>query len=645
MAYGTIYTANWGSKEREGVVTILKKDYGGSPTFTLRLKADSLEYGYNFRGWDDHIVGMNASFAFQNTSAAMSSHLLALMNAEEQEYKVRITETSPSSRTLFEGYMNNELIEQPYVGYSSLTLTASSYLSKLQHNHPTSIDTLQNLSFIDLIDDILTQTGAAFNIKVNCSLYETSFPIVGNRTLFNLYGVYTELFWENNIDRKSGVDILQTILSTFECYLYWFDGYWYIERYEDLWRTFTQYKRYTTGVSYAPGDTAAALVDETVSSSDLHDLVFTGLSQTLSTRPGKNKVEISLSENKLYNLTINDFTDAVEIDSVPYALAVGLRQWKYYDTALNAWPSKGIQFKNISNGINRVGAPTEYLVGLFTKIRVEVGDDTALNIKWKWAASAATSIIGNFVDPEDTTFTFRYILKTGGEFIIYDSGDEQWELTSGANSYAQAYFQEFTVNGSEFDLDLYTYDAQVNIPLAEVVGLSAGQHDIIVVIGMESIETSSDGPEAADNCVIGDVKITVNEDFPDNHVEGTVSNDYLETLKLSMDLFDLANWNYKNGVLCDTDFETLSEEWADGDSTDTLARMKLISKWRQNHRTMQKIKGEIYNSTRLKPFQVFSDSEQATRDFVLGSFTDMVDRDKKRIEIVEYDNSETITLA
>jgi len=125
MAYNTIYTAGWSTDNRSGVITILKKDYIGTPTFTLKCKAASLDVSYNFKGWEDPIIGLNATFTFQNVSVAMSSHLLVLMNAEEREYKVRITESSPSSYTLFEGFLNCETFQQPYVGYGSLTLTAS----------------------------------------------------------------------------------------------------------------------------------------------------------------------------------------------------------------------------------------------------------------------------------------------------------------------------------------------------------------------------------------------------------------------------------------------------------------------------------------------------------------------------------------
>lgn len=643
MAYETIYTAGWQSKNRQGLITIKKKDYIGSPTFTLLCKAESLQVDYMVRGWEEPVVGLNASFTFQNSSVAMSARLLMLMNAEEREYKVIITVSSPSSYTLFEGFLNCETFQQPYVGYGSLTLTASNYLSKLKYKYPDSIDTLQNLSFIELLDDILVQSGAGYNIRVNCSIEETTYPLSsdGTETALDSYGVYTEFFWKNNIDRDNGLEILRILLSSYECYIYWYDGYWYIERYEDIWSTDKNFVEYETGASNING--SGVVVNETPASSDLHDLVWQELTQMLSVIPGKNKIEINLKETRFYNLTINDFSDAEEITTLPMDYDPGWRKWAYYDDEYSTWPDKDISYKNISKGIQRTGTISgSYAKGLYTKVKVTIGTTTSISLKWKFAMPQ-TTVPGNMVVPEDTNVTFRWFMKVGTEFIMQNvDSDNSWKLTSGATTYSGKE-NEIEITGEDFDQELWSYECQVTVPLYEVEGLAAGETDIVVIIGKESFEYDGTS-ENSSHCVIGDVKITVSETPPDNMIEGQVTNDYLEELKIEMPLFDLATRNYKNGILCDTDFEELSTQWTDGDHTETLARMKLITKWRQYHKTMQQVSGDIFSYVRFRPFQMFTDSEQS-RVFILGSFTDYADQDKKQIELMEYDNTEVITLS
>jgi len=476
----------------------------------------------------------------------------------------------------------------------------------------------------------LVQSGGAYNIRVNCSIEETTYPLGsdGTETALNAYGVYTEVFWKNNVDRDNGLEILRILLSTFECYIYWYDGYWYIERYEDIWSTDKNFVEYETQSSsgYSPNN-GGVIVNETPASSDLHDLIWQELTQMLSVIPGKNKIEIALKESLFYNLTINDFSNATEITSLPLD----------YDPIT---PTDG--YKNIAKGIQRIGLiPGSRAIGIYTKVKVTIGTTTSLTLKWKFAMPQ-TSVPGNMVSPEDTDVTFRWFMKVGTEFIMQNvDSDFSWKLTSGALNYSGKE-NEIEITGDQFDQELWSYECSVTVPLFEVEGLAAGDTDIVVIIGKESFEYDGTSKNSS-NCVIGDVRITVSETPSDNMIEGQVTNDYLEELKIEMPLFDLATYNYKNGILCDTGFDELSTEWSAEAHTETLARMKLITKWRQYHKSMQRVSGDIHSYARFRPFQMFTDSEQS-RVFVLGSFIDYADRDKKYIELIEYDNTEIIIL-
>jgi len=649
MAYGLVYQAEYHSPGGvSGDVYVYKKDYPGDPVITLYLK--ELQVDFDLSGWEDHVIGRSAILTFQNKSYSMSSALEKLMFAEEREYKVRITAvTDGPVQIVFEGFINCELTSQPYLGYGQLTLVASNYVSKLKYIYPESVNVLQNITFIDLIDDVLRLTGTEDNIMVNSSLEETSYPInsAGTQSMLNLYGVYTEMFWENNVDRKNGIDILEIVLTVFGCYLYWHDGYWYIERYDDLWSTDKSYVEYTTGNSYSP-DSTATLNVESWAIGEIHDFVFTGMSQKLGGMPGKRQINIALDENKYFNLTTGDLFNSTEIHEVWLDTSPDWREWYLIvidDPIEASFSDLGEPYKNISNGVVRAGEILgSYLDGgLMTMFKVKVQDNTALNIEWKFATSRH-AIPGNMAVPEETDVSFRWYLKMNEEFIIQlDDSDIEWKVTNGATTYSGKE-NEINITGDQFDQELWAFKCNVTIPLGEVDGLANGTYDMQFIIGCETFEWEEYGPGNADIAAIGDVLITITEDLPDNYLEGEVDNDYLEELNIDMKLFDVDNVNYKNNILCDSDLDVLSSEWTDGDNTNTLARLLLISKWKRYHSTKRIIQGDAHDTELYHPLQMFTDEKDGDRKFVLTRCSMILDKDiKQGLKLMEYDD-ESITL-
>ena len=72
---------------------------------------------------------------------------------------------------------------------------------------------------------------------------------------------------------SEALEIIKKILITFDAFIYWYSGYWYIERYDDIFNATTQtYVEYVNGTSYSPNDNGTA-----VSTSDT-PVNFAGLS-------------------------------------------------------------------------------------------------------------------------------------------------------------------------------------------------------------------------------------------------------------------------------------------------------------------------------------------------------------------------------
>jgi len=641
MAYVEKYKAGWSSPTQDGFLYIDQLDYSGGIT-DIVLKYDGLRINRQIGDWESHVLGMSLEITLVNDKVDWFD-LFPLMTAEEREYRVRVELNDDDSTVLFQGFLNCESSSQKYLHRQSITLTASSYLSKTKDLNAPSIDTLQKLSFIDIIDEILTSFGANYNIRVNATLEETSDPLGANQTLFNKYGFFTELFWENNVDRKSGYDILNSVLTTFDCYLYWEEGYWYIEAYEDIWPldlasvASIDFIEYTTGVSYGISDTGTP-VQKSRTVEDIQDLVFMETSQTVHMTPGLKKLIIELQDAELFNLTLNDLTDATDFSGgVPYP---GLRMWQKWDEVPVVWSKAGQVWKNIENSILRTGWFGSYDVhrGLYTRFDMSVSEDTVLKVSFKFAAYYSVHW-----EEDNYDVQFHWYLRDapGNYFIVYNDSSEEWERVSATEATA---LQEIVVPISSFDEDNRSVEISFSVPLGEITAYS-GDKNLVLCIGTELMQRDGFAEVPALNAYYGDINLTVQENKEDNVIEAEVNTNFLNKKTIKLDLFDINSFNYKNGVLYGTDFYNRSAEWSNGDSnTFDLVEHLIRNKFQFYSISRQTLKGSVKSGSILSMFQTFEDSEQSGKYFVLIAYAYSPISDTFECVLYEYDNITEINL-
>ncbi|KKL03038.1 hypothetical protein LCGC14_2626290, partial [marine sediment metagenome] len=317
MAWVTEYDMTWRSGNASGTI-VIQRD-GGSYQRGLSIRRDSLELRTHLPDWESQIVRQNCSFTVLNDLDDFYE-LIPLMTISAGQLKVIVEITSPQSAILFEGYMNCEAVNQQMLNNADLRFMASGLLDKLQWESPDTIDDLQNRSLIGLINDCLRLTGSEYDIWVNCSLYESNAPLGEGQTLFNRTGAFTELFWENNIDQMSALDILKTILRTFNCYLFWYDQKWFIEHYEDLGASTKTYVRYYTFAYYDHGSSGSQQLTA-VAQYNVHEPIYrsqANTSQILTVSPGLKRYDITLNQKQFFNLLQPDLSDASDtIEDVP----------------------------------------------------------------------------------------------------------------------------------------------------------------------------------------------------------------------------------------------------------------------------------------------------------------------------------------
>ncbi len=638
MAYGKIYRVGFSSKNQGGYINIYKEDYTGSVS-DLVLTRDSLQIKYAFKGWDDPIIGLTASLGILNQETNIFD-LLPLLTAEERQYYIEVERTTPSSLIMFEGFMNCENNEQPYLRNRPISINASSYLSKLKDVKSPAIETLENETFINILLDCLAQTGSDAPIRVNCSLYPLGATKTTTNTLFNLTGVYTETFWKDNVERDSALDIIKKILTSFDSYIYWFGGFWYIERYTDIYNDPQNYVQYNQGTSYSPTSSGTA-VQTTDAALNFNDLILEGQSQMIQVEPGQKEIEVNVEQNRLYNLVINDLSDAAPIyGSVPLP---SLRSWEYWNESPVTWSLLGSPFKDISNAIKRsswFGSFDEHR-GIYTRFKTTIETDTALTIKFKFGTYKGSfgSWTGSW---EDYTFKFHFYLKHAIDSdYIYLDGDE-WKYltkteTTGLN--------EIEVPGTEFDDSTVTTEVSISIPIGETTSIPTGDLDLVLGIGLEIVSRSGVGDIPCFSCFYGDIQVLSTGGIQENYFSGVINTGFLNKKSFTQNFADINDLTIKNGIFRGSSLDTRTTTWTD-DAFEwlTLAKTKIRDKFRLYNKSRQSLTGKMRTSLFIKPFYLFTDSNQTGLKFILTSITYNPERDRAAFVLKEYDNTETINI-
>jgi hypothetical protein len=646
MAYVNKYRVSWSSKNIRGYIYIDEDNYAGGVT-DLKTEPGAMEIRYGFGGWEDPIIGLNASFSVINDQASIFT-LLPLLTAEERKYLVRIVKTYPSTETLFEGFLNCESVEQAYLKNRPIRLAASSYISKLENITPTIVETLAERTFIDIIDQCLRLTGRTDSIRVNAWLYPGNMGLLTNQTLFNVAGIFTEMFWTDNVKRDSALEIIRKILKAFNCFIFWYKNSWYIERYEDIWNSpFTtnqNYIIYASGVSYLPTSTNATSTFTSIDPININSLILTGQSHKIKINPGYKEINLKLDQKDYFNLTRNDFSGAVSVNTGTSPTAP-LRNWKYWiETGKVIFTQLGKVYKDISNSIRRDGwanspSPVHYWRGLYTNISITLTATTSLTIKYKYATNKGN--FGTFTKWADYKFKFYYFVRSNSYFCVFNTSTNTWSRVLDQDGATSANFVE--INGDAFNDATGSVDVEFAVPIGEISGFTLGKLDLTVVIATEMISKSGMTTQPATTAWFGDVIITASGDPDPNDIKAETSSAFLNKLSLDADLYDSSNYNIKNGILWGDTLEKRTTTWSTDNILFEAVIRRLIRQKMQLYRiSRQVITASIRSWTFYRPLQMFTDSNQAGKKYLLTDYSFKPDRDEATVEFSEYDNTETI---
>lgn len=678
MAWVTEYDLQWMSPTSpvsSGYIYLQRDE--ASYIGPLTLEQDSLEIRNIIPNWDDPVARMNCSFTIINDLSDFYE-LMPLMTASLGQIKVVVTNETATSGTpihIFEGFLNCETVEQTMLWDSPISLTASGYLSKLQNEYPASVDALEYESLIDVICGCISLTGSTDPINVNISLYENNSAPGAGQTLFNRIDVFQEVWWTNNFERMSALEILTSIMTSFGCYLFWYNNAWYIRHYMDLGTYYpdgVNYVQYdptlSTGYSYT--DTGTPLQDWLVPM-DIHSQnVYRqiGGTQTLSVVPALRQLLIRLDQKQYWNLFYPDLSQvASNLSPDPTPVLSSRREWWAYDPgAALYWDHAGQSFRDMANAVYRYGDDLTIVggivtagrtYGLSTRFNLTAQWDTVLNIKFKWGVDQFWNISA-FGLRENWQITFTYYLCTYDEveanrdyFDNSDNSLDEWTLVPDGDPTVN--YNTIQITGADLDDTLRTTELSINVPIGEIDGVldssgDEGHLDLIFCLGTEIVFEPTFGERAAMACWYGDIVATVSQANRHNLIEGVVDTNFIEKKELTLTLFD-AGWSYRNSLFryVNQYYNTLAEDWTyDGVTIDELEDWIVANKFRFYRIARQEIVMDVY-STIMPTFELlwpFYDSKQADKTFTLLGVTSYPSKNTHHLELCEYDDQEEITL-
>lgn len=661
MAWVTEYDMTWRDSRGDTGSIYLQRD-GGTYQQGLNLVFNSLEITRRFDGWDSDIMKMNCVFSVVNDLADFYE-LLPLLTISNGQIRVVVTQynatSSGGTKNIFIGFLNCEAISEVMLNKSEIRFTASGLLSKLENLYPSSLNTLQSISLIDLIDNCLTLTETSYPIRVNCSLVESTVGPAVDETLFNRTSILTELYWSNNVEKVPALEILSSILRSFNCYLYWYEECWYIEHYDDI-DNFNStnekdFVEYTSGVSYEYGNGGSVQTIQFDSIYDVHDPVDCpqiGGKQGLSVIPGMRLIEINLNQKQFFNLMNGNLADNEQTTSS--APTPEWRNWLFYKDGLIMLAEYAYRYKNISNCMRR--SFYEYSIGakegngISTKFRLTLEADTSLTVKWKYSPMSMNFVEGSsdLGDYEVTFYywvAFRYNDEGAWHFLGYIESSDTWE-DAGSGLPAD---NLLTVNvpGSNFDSELLTTEVAVTIPIGETLFNSTGEDDISITFGIGH-EFWDDyvisAPKPSTYATFGDVQATISQSEENNQIKGELNTDFLDKRTYSVDLFD-SGWSYRNVSCTGTTFSNRTDSWGySGSFTDTLPRLLLASKFRLYNIARQRMKIDYFTNTFFRPLCMWQDNKQSNKQLVMLGDTYKPESRIHTVELYEFDDTTEINL-
>lgn len=558
-SYGLRYFSNIKNNLNENITcNIYKKNYSDVST---RLISSGLKIEYNADENFGQILTNGCEFNFVNNFTNFNS-INELAYAKNDEFKIEVV-NKDTSVMLFEGYIENDIMELSLAKNGNITLQFSDNINKLEKYEPSiNVGNDNMVTLIEYIRGCLVHTKLEYPIYVNNSLYYNS-AIQGDTSTFLEQTYVDPLFFQvNSLEQKDSRKTLKDLLKPFNSVLYAYNQKWIIERYDDIDSSYRSYRKFDFS------NLACSSVNNMYNTISLEkDFEYINNSQRAQVTAALNTIDLRLEDKKYDSLVLNNYDQQINKIATynygAYASNLKHRTW-YYDASLGYWPDpsyylalppykfgtgyygltgKYIWFNRPFSSIDEIlsDASEGMHRGIYCKFKHGINADelTNLNISWKSADDI------NWGTPElENAWQERYIrwfLRRDDDKYLYPDASGLYHC--GTNRYV---FEDKMEYDDTFALN---FSKSIN-----VTDCSNGKSVLSWVLGIcpvKHIQYNAfypNGMTTYSGAYVSDVKISANSKNANNLISATLNEEFLNKKSDSLSIFDCDNYTYKNAL-------------------------------------------------------------------------------------------------
>jgi hypothetical protein len=646
-------------------IHIHKKDFVGESKL-ITLTEEGINITVDSKEYYEPIISTSAEIKIVNDKDNFYE-LDALFTISDNEYMVLI---GAPYAYLFRGYIPCEIVEQVWLKRGIVTLNATCNLNRLSEYKPTILDNPGLVTLMDLIQHCLSFTGLDLMVYVNISrrYIQPDPPNSIYNTCFDQVYIDTDLFYEDTTTLKDCKFILESILKSYGCIIYYFNDKWYIERVRDLGVATKHYVIYDAGSYSNVQDISLSYFTFGT------ELKCCNAGQTIRYCPGLHSIEVTKNEKRRNNYVQYYFENisAIEpLNLLEYASG-GNMEWSTILDNTITWVAfrnlygilRGVAFDNNYPDYNsppplpRIYIDPNYpeyddinyrvsLIGLYTSFTAIMNaTTTSITISYKFkipqtfldAMESAYPGWKNrlITNPEDNKFYARFFIKQlrgGGFYFLH--------FNSTTSSYEFKLHTDIVHYGGVFDPGII----EVEIPFSDFTNRENYSHEFSKIIELDQDGSSAITSSftlgvcqigfiseneiyklAVRDLIVGDIFVVVNDTLDDNIIIGTINNDFVKVQQETIDIFDSSTDSvYRIYTSPDRDY-WISLGWGGL----TLVQQFIQDRFQIYNKVRREIISDMISLLWLKPFTLVDNvlpiycvgTVQTYGKYVIGTGTD-----------------------
>jgi hypothetical protein len=662
MSYGLKYQSEFYNRFGKLVqVQIAKKDYVGASS---DIKTQSVEINVNFQGYDTPIIGTGAKVIMVNEGAFDLYN--DLLTSLEKQFLCTIVYDSV---TVFKGYSICDLNEQNFISNSSITLQFTDYIHRLDGSYLSCVDDISgNTDFLSIIHEAISTVNLHSELYVNSTLFESTMASAATDTFLEQTYVENNLFFSDGVNYDNTYELINKILKVPGAYIYSMGDKWVIERQEDIGRT-------GNWVSFSNESDITGASETTLNQAinkQNNDFEYINISQKIIYTSGLQKLILNLKDKSLDTFVFNNYAPdmATVSDETPEPGSLTPRTWYIHEDAIGL--EKKYNFRGMGSclkwtyGYN--DGDIEYN-GIYYAFDVQfnVNEDkpTELTINYTMSSDYPLEPIERVelrfalrVDggSQSGSYVAEFPLPPEETFVpILFANHVPWSAITTLTTTTASKEKVWTISKT---IDLTTryingIDQSVIPSVWDRLGNPSTQRFILMIWPPKYYWTDNPTTIITKLNYLGDVSVTLTQTEIPNKITYYINEDFIKTEEIDIDLFDLNNINYCNGMMTMNDSAELvkTDLWTSENSPSAIPLVDIFAKnkFRNYARTIHKLIGTISYDGYLKPFTVitddnlFSESSADAAELILLNYTWDLNNGTYDIEAEEY-TDEQITL-